>query len=57
MVNQPYVGHVSPNHPGGDVLEWNIPNTSYTLPYMVNDKHIVIMRVFDQRQRRPASWG
>lgn len=53
----PYIGHPSPNDADDDVLEWNIPSTSYTLPYMVVDNEIRILRVFDQRQERPESWN
>lgn len=53
---QPYIGHTSPNDTDEDVLEWNIPSTTYTLPYMVLTDEIRILRVFDQRQERPESW-
>ena len=53
----PYIGHLSPNDADGDVLEWNIPSSTYTLPYMVIDEEIQILRVFDQRQERPKSWN
>lgn len=56
LITQPYMGHISPNDVDGDVFEWHIPSTSYTLPYMVVDDQLWIMRVFDQRQKRPDSW-
>lgn len=51
---QPYIGHISPNDP--EVLEWHIPNTTYTLPYMLGDDQVIILRVFDGRQDKPDSW-
>lgn len=56
LITQPYMGHISPNDVDGDVFEWHIPSTSYTLPYMVVGDQLWIMRVFDQRQKRPDSW-
>jgi len=53
----PYIGHPSPNDTDDDVLEWTIPNSSYTLPYMIVGDEIRILRVFDQRQERPDSWN
>lgn len=51
---QPYMGHISPNDP--EMLEWHIPNTSYTLPYMIEADEVRILRVFDERQEKPSSW-
>jgi len=56
LTTQPYMGHISPSDVDGDVFEWHIPSTSYTLPYMVVGGQLWIMRVFDQRQKRPDSW-
>ena len=56
LTTQPYIGHISPNDADGNVLEWHIPSTSYTLPYMVMSNQLWIMRVFDQKQKRPESW-
>lgn len=54
LQEQPYLGHISANDP--EVLEWHIPNTTYTLPYMIQTYEIRILRVFDERQDKPASW-
>ncbi len=56
LKTQPYMGHPSPNDTDDDVLEWNIPSTTYTLPYMVVGDEIQILRVFDQKRKRPESW-
>ncbi len=56
LQTQPYIGHISSIDLHSDVLEWHIPNTSYTLPYMVTEEEIRILRVFDERQERPESW-
>jgi len=54
LQEQPYMGHISPNDP--EVLEWHIPNTSYTLPDMLETDEIRILRLFDERQEKPSSW-
>ena len=54
LQDQPYLGHISPNDP--DVLEWHIPNTTYTLPYLIDNDQIIILRVFDERQNKPNHW-
>ena len=51
---QPYLWHISSNDP--EVLEWHIPNTTYTLPYMVQVGQVIILRVFDERQDKPSQW-
>ena len=51
----PYLGHINPNDPV--VLEWHVPNTSYTLPYMVENNQVIILRVFDERQEKPSNWN
>lgn len=56
LQTQPYMGHVSQNDADGDVLEWHIPSTTYTVPYMIIGEEIYILRVFDARQKRPESW-
>ena len=55
LESQPYIGHISADDPDDDVLEWHIPSTTYTLPYMIAADEIRIMRIFDQRQERPDS--
>ena len=55
LESQPYIEHISADDPDDDVLEWHIPNTTYTLPYMIIADEIRIMRVFDERQERPDS--
>ncbi len=57
LATQPHMGHPSPNVQDHDILEWNIPSTSYTLPYHIVGDEIRILRVFDQRQKRPDSWN
>ena len=54
LQDQPYLGHISPNDI--DVLEWHIPNTAYTLPYLAEEEQIIILRVFDERQDKPNQW-
>lgn len=56
LESQPYIGHISTDDPNGDVLEWRIPSTTYTLPYLIVADEIRIMRIFDERQERPDSW-
>lgn len=56
LQHQPYIGHISSIDIHSDVLEWHIPSTSYTLPYMVINEEIRILRVFDERQERPEAW-
>ncbi len=56
LQTQPYLGHISATDIHNDVLEWHIPSTSYTLPYVILNDEIRILRVFDERQERPESW-
>ena len=56
LTSHPYMGHPSPNLMDRDVLEWDIPSTPYTLPFLIVGEEIRILRVFDQRQDRPDSW-
>ena len=39
-----------------DILEWNIPNLNYTLPYQVKGDDIEILRVLHQSQKKPSKW-
>lgn len=39
-----------------DLLEWNIPNLTYTLPYRVIGNDIEILRVFHTAQEKPSKW-
>ncbi|MEE9446715.1 MAG: type II toxin-antitoxin system RelE/ParE family toxin [Arenicellales bacterium] len=57
LQTQPYMGHFSANDTDGDVFEWHIPSTNYTIPYMIFENHIEILSVFDQRQKRPKLWN
>lgn len=56
LQTQPYMGHITNIDIHSDVLEWHIPSTSYTLPYMITNEQIRILRVFDERQERPKEW-
>jgi len=51
---QPCIWHQSEND--DEVLEWVVPSTYYTIPYMIELDEIFILRVFDQRQEKPQSW-
>lgn len=54
LVNQPYLGVAS--NADDDVLEWHVARYPYTLPYVIQDDYIVILRVFHQAQQRPSLW-
>jgi len=49
----PHIGHVTSDY---DVFEWHIPGTKYSLPYMLINDEVVILRVYDERQNRPGTW-
>lgn len=54
LTTNPYIGKVSVSD--DDVLEWYVTKYPYTLPYMVQDDYIIILRVFHQSQERPSRW-
>ena len=53
LQENPNIGHPTNDY---DVFEWHIPGTKYSLPYMLDDNEIVILRVYDERQNRPSTW-
>jgi len=53
LTQQPYIGVQTMDD---DILEWHIPDLPYTLPYMINDDDIEILRVFHQSQNKPSKW-
>lgn len=54
LTTQPYLGVVS--NSDDDVLEWHVARYPYTLPYLIQDDCIVMLRVFHQSQQRPSQW-
>ncbi len=56
LQDHPYIGHLSSHDPDNEVLEWAIPKTKYTLPYLVINDEIQILRVFNQHRTLPESW-
>ena len=52
LIEQPYMGVPAYD----DLLEWNIPDLAYTLPYRVMGDDIEILRVFHQSQKKPSKW-
>lgn len=58
LTTQPYAylraGKVSVSD--NDVLEWYVTKYPYTLPYMIQDDYIIVLRVFHQSQERPSRW-
>lgn len=48
----PYTGTISDED--DDVLIWHIPNTNYSIPYTFDGQLLTILRIFHQRQERPA---
>lgn len=56
LTRHPQIGHISSLDSSDLILEWVIPNTNYTLPYLIIDNEIQIYRVFDTRQELPESW-
>ena len=52
LSTHPYLG--VPAH--DDLLEWNIPELSYVLPYRVNGGDVEILRVFHTAQDKPSKW-
>lgn len=53
LTENPYIGHVTDDE---DVYEWHVSGTRYSLPYMIIDGNIHILRVFSEYQERPESW-
>lgn len=53
LSDQPYMG--IPVY--DDLLEWNVPDLSYVLPYRVNGDDVEILRVFHTAQDKPSKWG
>ena len=39
-----------------DILELNIPDLNYTIPYQIKGDDIEILRVFHQSQKKPSKW-
>ncbi|MBF0379654.1 MAG: type II toxin-antitoxin system RelE/ParE family toxin [Magnetococcales bacterium] len=53
LQNNPNIGHITGDY---DVFEWHVPGTKYSIPYMIENQTVIILRVFDERQNRPDSW-
>jgi plasmid stabilization system protein ParE len=53
LQENPHIGHVTSDY---DVFEWHVPRTKFSLPYMIDDHGLIILRVYDERQDRPGSW-
>ena len=53
LLDQPLMGVTTMDD---DILEWHIPNLSYTLPYQIKGDDIEILRVFHQAQKKPSKW-
>ena len=53
LTENPYIGHLTADE---HVYEWHVPSTRYTLPYMIIDEDIHILRIFSEYQQRPESW-
>ena len=53
LQENPHIGHVTSDY---DVFEWHIPKTRYTIPYMLLDDAVVILRVYDEKQDKPNTW-
>ncbi len=49
----PYIWHPTNDY---DVFEWRVPWTKYSLPYMLINDEIVIIRIYDERRNKPDSW-
>ena len=52
LIEQPYMG--VPVY--DELMEWNIPDLSYVLPYRVKGNDIEILRVFHTAQEQPSKW-
>ncbi len=50
----PYIWIVDKNN--SDIRIWNIPNAPYSIPYLIQDNTIYILRVFQQYQNPLDSW-
>lgn len=57
LQQHPYIGRLSDDDANLEIHEWIIPSTHYTLPYLIEDEAIKIIRVFDQKQLPPDSWA
>lgn len=53
LLEQPLMGSQAMDD---DILEWHIPDLSYTLPYRIQGEDIEILRVFHQSQEKPSKW-
>ena len=53
LQENPNIGHVTSDY---DVFEWHVPRTKYSIPYMIDNNDLIILRVYDERQDRPGTW-
>lgn len=53
LTEQPHLGHKTDDD---EVMEWHIPGLPYSLPYMIVNNEIRILRVFHDSQNKPDSW-
>lgn len=53
LSEQPYIGHIGDDE---EVLEWSIPKLPYTLPYIIVNNELQILRVFHESQNKPSKW-
>ena len=53
LIDQPLMGVTRLDD---DILEWNIPDLSYTVPYQINGDDIEVLRVFHTAQKKPSRW-
>lgn len=54
LVENPFAA--SSSDEDSDVLLWHIPDTQYSIPYMVVGDEIHILSIFYQRRKPPESW-
>lgn len=53
LTEQPHLGHKTDDE---EVMEWHIPGLPYSLPYMIVNNEIRILRVFHNSQNKPDVW-
>lgn len=53
LTEQPHLGHKTEDD---EVMEWHIPGLPYSLPYMIVNHEIRILRVFHNSRNKPELW-
>lgn len=54
LLENPAIGAISEED--DSVMIWHIPETSYSVPYMIDGETLIILRVFHQSQQKPEYW-